>query len=156
MKKNRIAILMLASSVMLCPVATIADDAYIMYRQQIMQAVGGHAGAIGSIVKSKLPELDAVALHADAIATTADTVQAAFANELYEGATDSKVEIWQNMEDFLALNEKMREESLALAEIARSGEHDAVRTSIRSFTKSCGACHRLYRKPKEESYKQLR
>lgn len=134
----------------------LANDAYILYRQQVMSAVGGHAGAIGSIVKSRLPELDAIVTHAEAIATTADTVPNAFEKQLHEGATDSKPEIWTNMEDFLSLNEEMRKASVALAQAAKGGDGAVIKKAMREFSKSCGACHRAYRKPKEESYKQRR
>ena len=145
-----------AAVFMATSVPLVANDAYVTYRQQVMAAVGGHAGAIGSIVKSQLPEFDAIAAHAEAVAKTAETIPSAFSHALHEGATDSKPEIWTEMEDFLALNDAMKKASLALAEAAQSGDAAIVKQAMRDFSKSCGACHRSYRKPKEESYKQRR
>ncbi len=146
----------LAAVLLSASLPVLANEAYVGYRQKIMAAVGGHAGAIGAIVKSKLPEQDAIAALAEAVAKTADTVPAAFSHALHEGATDAKPEIWDNMDDFLTLNDAMRKASLALADAARKGDPAVVKKAMRDFSKSCGACHRSYRKPKEESYKQRR
>lgn len=161
MSANRTRPVFLTAAILTLVVGTTigtasANDAFVKYRQQAMQAIGGHAGAIGTIVKSKLPMTDAVALHADAIASAANIVPPAFEENISEGLTDAKPEIWGNMEDFLALNDKMREASLALAEAARGGDLKATALAMRDFGKSCGACHKTYRKPKEESYKQKR
>lgn len=132
------------------------DDAYIAYRQQMMQAVGGNAAAIGTIMRKRLPLNDHMALHADQIASAARMVPGAFKSKVFKGATDAKPEIWTSMEEFLELNEAMREASLEFAEAAREGDPREIAAAFRDLTKSCGACHRPYRKPKQQSYKSTR
>lgn len=156
-KKNMIVAVAALSLALSTTVGTaLANGAHVKYRQQVMTAIGGHAGAIGTIIKSKLPMADAIAIHADAVAAAAVAVPASFKEEIAEGPTDAKPEIWGNMEDFLALNDKMREASLQLAEAAKGGDVKATRQALGAFSKSCGACHKAYRKPKEESYKERR
>ncbi len=157
LKKNMIVAAAAFSLALSATVGTaLANGAHVKYRQQVMTAIGGHAGAIGTIIKSKLPMADAIAIHADAVAAAAAAVPASFEEKIAEGPTDAKADIWGNMEDFLALNDKMREASLQLAEVAKGGDVKATRQALGAFSKSCGACHKAYRKPKEESYKERR
>jgi cytochrome c556 len=156
MKKATIAAATFYYAVSATAGLALANGAEVKYRQQVMVAIGGHAAAIATIIKSKMPLTDAVAIHAEAVAASAAAVPASFQAEIADGATDAKPEIWASMEDFLALNDKMREASLQLAEVAKGGDPKATRQALGAFSKSCGACHKAYRKPKEESYKEKR
>ena len=145
------------SAVLACAPLAADDLDHIKYRQQMMQAVGGHTAAISTIVRGKLPLMEHVAEHADQLADLAEMIPASFKSEVADGPTDAKPEIWSSMADFNKLAETMRVASEALAEAADTaadtGDRKAVALAMRDLGKSCGACHQPYRKPKEESYK---
>ena len=42
----------------------------------------------------------------------------------------------------------------ALEEAADEGDHDSIQAAFKELGKSCGGCHKPFRKPKEESYKK--
>lgn len=133
--------------------ASAGDADHIKYRQQMMEAIGGHTAAISTIVKGKLPLMEHLEEHADQLADLAEMIPAAFQKKVVEGPTDSKPEIWSSMADFEKLSEAMRVASEGLAAAADTKDRKAVALAMRDLGKSCGACHQPYRKPKEESYK---
>lgn len=130
------------------------DEAYVQHRQKVMQSVGGHMGAIGAIMKSKLPYTSNIAVHAQALQMTSTVIEDAFKKEVTEGKTDAKPDIWQDWDKFVAAAKAMGDESDKLAEVARTGDMDALDAQVKALGKACGDCHKPFRKPKEESYKQ--
>jgi len=130
------------------------DDAYIQHRQKVMESVGGHMGAIGDIMKNKLPYTSTIAAHAEALQLTSTVIEDAFKKEVTEGKTDAKPDIWKDWDKFAAAAKKMGEESGKLAEVAKGGDAAAIGAQVKELGKSCGGCHKPFRKPKEESYKR--
>jgi cytochrome c556 len=130
------------------------DEAYVQYRQKVMQSNGGHMGAIGAIMKNKLPYTSNIVAHAQAMQITSTVIEDAFKKEITEGKTDAKPEIWQDWDKFVAAAKAMGEESGKLAEGARTGDMDAIGAQVKALGKSCGDCHKPFKKPKEESYKR--
>jgi len=130
------------------------DSAYVQHRQKVMQSIGGHMGAIGDIMKNKLPFASSIAVHAQALQMTSTVIEDAFKKEITEGKTDAKPDIWQDWDKFTKAAKTMGEESGKLADVAQSGDMDAIGAQVKELTKACGGCHKPFRKPKEESYKQ--
>jgi cytochrome c556 len=130
------------------------DEAYIQHRQQVMESVGGHMGAIGAIMKNKLPYTATIAAHAEALQLTSTVIEEAFKKEVTEGKTDAKPDIWQDWDKFAAAAKKLGEESGKLAEVAQGGDAAAIGAQVKELGKACGGCHKPFRKPKEESYKR--
>ena len=130
------------------------DEAFLKHRQKVMQAVGGHMGAIGAIMKNKLPYQATIAAHAQALQMTSTVIEDAFKKEITEGKTDSKPDIWQDWKKFVAAANKMGDESGKLAKIAASGNMAAIGAQVKALGKSCGGCHKPFRKPKKERFKR--
>jgi cytochrome c556 len=130
------------------------DEAYIGYRQRVMQSQGASMGAIGDILKHKLPYNSHIAAHARDIQAMSTLIADAFKKEITAGKTDVKPEIWQEWEKFVAAAKDLERESAALAEVAQGGDMEAMAAQVKKVGGACGNCHKPYRKPKEESYKK--
>ena len=130
-----------------------SDDAYIKYRQKVMQSQGANMGAIGDILKEKLPLAGNIAEHAASIHETALLIASAFKHQSAEGMTDAKPDVWKDSKGFEEKAEALKKASANLASVAKGGDMAAIGDAVKAMGKTCGDCHKDYRKPKEESYK---
>jgi cytochrome c556 len=130
-----------------------SDEAFVQYRQKVMQAVGASMGAIGETMKNKLPYQQHIVTHAKNIEALSGLIYEAFKKEVSEGKTDAKPEIWKEWDKFIGASKALGEESHTLAEVAASGDAAAIGAQVKKLGEACGDCHKAFRKPKEESYK---
>ncbi len=130
------------------------DGAFLTHRQKVMASIGGHMGAIGAIMKNKLPYQKTIAVHALSLQMTSRVIKVAFEKEITAGKTDAKADIWKDWDKFVAAAKKMGEESGKLAQVAQSGDMAAIGEQVKAVGKSCGGCHKSFRKPKEERFKR--
>lgn len=130
-----------------------AGEASIKYRQSVMSIVGTNMGAIGDILKNQLPLPGAIAVHANLMAETAPLIAPAFEKKLTDGATDAKADIWQDWAKFESAIADYQKAARNLAAAASGGDPKAVGPAMKKLGKACGSCHKPFRKPKEESYK---
>ena len=129
------------------------DEARIKYRQSIMSTVGTNMGAIGDIMKNRLALPGAIANHAGQMADAAALIAPAFKKNLTEGRTDAKAEIWQDWAKFESAIAKYEEAARGLATAASGDDPSGVGPAMRALGKSCGGCHKPFRKAKEDSFK---
>ena len=145
--------------VLVCLVFTLAvaqaqdNDAFIQYRQKVMTSNGANLGAIGDILKNKLPYEQNIGVHAQEIQRMSTLIPRAFKKEVAAGKTDAKPEIWQEWDKFTAAADAMGREAAELATVAQGGNMEAISAQVKKLSDACGNCHKPYRKPKEESYK---
>lgn len=133
------------------------DEAFILYRQKVMASNGAHSGAIGDILKNKLAYQSLhIVNHAKAINLNSALIEEAFKKEVTDGKTDAKPDIWKDRDKFVAAAKALGEESAKLAEVAQSGNMEAIDAQVKKLSESCTGCHRSFRKPREESYRQQR
>jgi cytochrome c556 len=131
-----------------------SDEAFIEYRQKVMQSMGANMGATGAILKNKLPFQSHIVHHAYQIQSASQLITAAFKKQITVGKTDAKADIWQDWDKFAAAAKELEEESGKLATVAQSGDMMAIAAQVKAVGKACGGCHKPFRKPKEESYKR--
>lgn len=129
------------------------NDAFIQYRQKVMQSNGANMGAIGDILKNKLPYQNHIMVHAQEIHRMSTIIPNAFKKEVAAGKTDAKPEIWKEWDKFTAAADAMGRAAAELATVAQGGNMEAIAAQVKKLGDSCGDCHKPYRKPKEESYK---
>ena len=135
--------------------AQAQDDEHILvYRQKVMKSMGASMGAIGDILKHRLPFAGHIGVHATDISNMSAVIAESFEKEITEGRTDSKPEVWQDWDKFVAAAEGLQEEGAKLAEIAGSGDMAAIGGQVKALGKACGNCHKPFRKPKEERFKR--
>ena len=130
------------------------DAAFLKYRQSVMKSIGANMSAIGTTLKTKLPFQANIASHAKMIQQSAVLIESAFKKEITEGKTDSKPDVWKEWDHFVTDANKTAEESSKLAEVAAGGDMAAIVAQVKALGKSCGGCHRHFRKPKEERFKR--
>lgn len=134
--------------------AQAADDqAYVDYRQKIMVAVGANMGAIGDILKNQLPFTSHIEDHASALADSAKLMAPAFEHSVVDGATDALPSIWNDWDEFVQAIAKFEQAAQDLEKAAGTGDMAAIGGATKALGKTCGGCHRNFRKKKEDSYK---
>ena len=151
-----LVVLGLSCTLSLAVVQAQSDEAFIEYRQKVMQGNSANMGAIGGILKNKLPYSSHIATHASEINMLSKLIEAAFKKEITAGKTDAKPEIWQDWQKFAAAVEALSQESAKLATMASNGDMEAIGEQVKALGKACGDCHKPFRKPKEESYKNVK
>lgn len=124
-----------------------SDDAFINYRQKLMKSLGASMGAIGDILKNKLPYHNHIAAHAKDIQQISTLIEEAFKKEITSGKTDAKPEIWKDWNNFRSATRALEQESAKLAEIAKSGNTAAIFAQLKKVGGACGGCHKPFRKP---------
>jgi cytochrome c556 len=135
------------------PALAAEDKVYVEYRQKVMSGVGADMGAISDILKNGLPFTAAIALHANRLEDAATLIPMAFEKPVTAGATDAKPEIWQKPEEFKQAIADLASAADALEDAADDADAAAIQAAFKSLGNACGGCHKPFRKPKEESYK---
>lgn len=130
-----------------------ADVAMTQYRQSVMAGVGANMGAMSGIMKNGLNLPGHVANHAGQLAESAKLIAAAFQTKTTSKDTDAKAEIWTDWKGFEMAIADFEAAAKKLQAAATSGDAAAMGPAMRGLGKSCGGCHKSFRKPKEESYK---
>ena len=110
----------------------------IKYRQSALFIVGQNFGPIAAMVQGKIPyDKDDAARRAAIVDFVFKLPWAAFAPGTEEGDTKAKPEIWLDMEDFKAKAKHAQEEVAKLAEVAASGDFDALKSQVGATGKAC-------------------
>ena len=127
--------------------SSLADSkGIIKYRQNVMKATGGHMGAIVDILKNRLPLADHIVDHARSIQQNSKMTLAMFPKGSGLGETKAKPTIWENWSKFESAVQDFERESVKLAKVAESGDIEALAKQVRATGKTCGGCHRNFRK----------
>jgi cytochrome c556 len=145
---------LLAAFAIAAPAFAADDKVHIEYRQKVMSGVGADMGAISDILKHDLPFTANVALHANRLEDAAALIPSAFEKKTADLATDAKPEIWMEPTKFEAAIADFASAADALEDAADDGDPEQIKAAFKMLGRSCGGCHKPFRKPKEESYKQ--
>jgi cytochrome c556 len=144
MKQGIVAIFAVA---LLTSGTALASDpeSYIKYRQAVMKAIGGHMGASGQIVRGKVDESAALAMHADALASLNADLARLFPEGSDFGETEAKAEIWDNWAEFEKAADAARDATAAFAAAVKSGDADKIGAARKDVGRSCKGCHEDFR-----------
>jgi cytochrome c556 len=129
------------------------DSPRVKYRQTLMSIIGSNMGAMGDIMKNQLDLPGHVANHAGQMAQSARLIALAFEQNVSTTSTDAKPEIWQDWAKFEKAIATFEKAARNLEATAAGSDQAAVGPAMKALGKSCGGCHKQFRKPKEESYK---
>ncbi len=122
------------------------DDA-IEYRQGALVVLGHHFGRIGAMVNGKAPfDARAAQANADLVVTLARLPWSAFVDGSDKGDTNARPEIWSQPDKFKAAAQRLQDASVKLAEAARTGNPDALKTAYGATSQACKSCHDDFRK----------
>ncbi len=131
-----------------------SGKAFIGYRQRVMKTIGANMGAVGAILKNKLPQKENIQTHAQIISLSSQLIPSAFEKQVTTGPTDAKPGIWEDFDGFKKATEKLQRESKRFAEISRQGSAQEIVGQMKKVGKACKGCHKEYRKAKKNSYKR--
>ena len=118
----------------------------IKYRQNVMKSTAGHMGAIVDILKNRLPLKAHVVDHARSMLQNSRMTLSMFPKGSGKGRTKAKLAIWENWSKFESAVQDFERESAKLAKVAESGDVEALAKQVRATGKTCGGCHRNFRK----------
>ena len=127
--------------------SSLADSkGIIKYRQNVMESTAGHMGAIVDILKNDLPLQAHILDHARSIQQNSKMTLATFSKGTGLGNTKAKPAIWENWSKFESAVQDFERESAKLVKVAESGDMEALAKQVRATGKTCGGCHRNFRK----------
>ena len=127
--------------------SSLADSkGIIKYRQNVMKSTAGHMGAIVDILKNDLPLQAHILDHARSIQQNSKMTLEMFPKGTGLGNTKAKSAIWENWSKFESTVQDFERESAKLAKVAESGDMEALAKQVRATGKTCGGCHRNFRK----------
>ena len=121
---------------------------YIKYRQAVMKAIGGHAGAAGQIVRGKVSPEGALAMHADALAALNADISSLFPEGSDFGETRAKEEIWSDRAAFDKAAGDAKTATAAFAAAVAAGDKEKIGAAYRDVGESCKTCHKQFREKK--------
>ena len=124
------------------------DEGVLAYRQKLMVSLGTSMGSIGDMLKYKLPyDGKHIATHANHVGNIGNLIGDAFEKEIVENS-DSKPEIWQEWDKFIAAAEALTKAGAELAKAAEDGgQGAALMPKVRAVGNACKGCHEPFRKP---------
>lgn len=129
-------------------------DPNIKYRQSLMSAIGANMGSIGDILKHQLDRPGAIANHAGQMADAAALIAPAFRDRVTAGPTDARPAIWKDWAKFEQAVADYEAAAKGLASAASGGDPAAIGAAMKQLGKSCGTCHKPFRKKNRNSYKR--
>jgi cytochrome c556 len=118
-----------------------AEKDLVKYRENVMNVIGGHMGAIVAIVKGEVPYSSELAFHADALAAAAPKALPAFKTEAMTEESEALPDIWKDWGEFEKHGKKLEETSAALAVAAKGDDMAAIGAALGDVGKSCKGCH---------------
>jgi cytochrome c556 len=125
------------------------DEGVLSYRQKLMVSLGTSMGSIGDMLKYKLPyDSKHIATHANHISNISKLIGEAFEKEVAGESSDSKPEIWQEWDKFIAAADALTEAGAGLAKAAQGGDKGAaLMPHVKAVGDACNGCHEPFRKP---------
>lgn len=136
------------------PAAAVDEpENIIAYRQSVMKAMGGHAGAIAAVAKGQVSFVDDVAAHARGVNAMSQLITRLFpkgTDNLEYADTRALPDIWQDWPRFETAAKDLQRESAKLVEVAeRGGDVAAIGAQLQNVGKACGSCHKPFRAEKK-------
>ena len=154
MMKRSTCLLIAGLALGLAGQALAADSAenLVKYRQSVMKAIGGHIGAIAAVVKGEVSYGDHVANHARSIKEMSLIVSDIFppnSGPMDSAKTRALAKIWDEPAKFKDAVTAFQSAAAKLADVAESGDKQAIADGLGALGKSCGGCHKPFRKEKQ-------
>ena len=131
--------------------AADSPEKLVKYRQSVMKAIGGHTGAIAAVVKGEVSFGAHVANHARGIKDMSLIVPDIFppnSGPMDYADTGALPAIWEQQAKFKEAITAFQAAAAKFAEIAESGDRQAIAAGLGALGNSCGGCHKPFRQKK--------
>ncbi len=123
---------------------TSAEDA-AKYRQHIMKALSGHAGAISMTVRGLAGNAQHASKHAESMSALGTELGTLFQEGSNVEDSEALPEIWEDPEEFAEALTNAEEALAALGEAATDNDLEAMGRAFRDVGKACKGCHERFR-----------
>ncbi len=130
--------------------ATAQEEGAIKHRQWIMRAIGGHMGAMSSILKGEVDFTGDLKGHAHAMAELSKIAGRVFPEGSDFGETRALEAIWEKPEEFKKALTAFQTEAAKLAKVGEKGDPKTFLAQFKSLGKACGGCHKNFREKLKE------
>ena len=125
----------------------------VKYRIDIMKAIGSHISVIAANLKGKVDIKDDILAHSRALYLTINSIniEKTFPNNTSideVSKTRALPEIWNQKKEFNLAMDKSVDAAKILAESADSNDKKLIIKALGALGKTCGACHKKFRKEK--------
>jgi len=124
----------------------IDAEAYISYREDLMQSAKVHNKAISNIRKGKIAATDSLVRHARSLHELSMMFAEAFPEGSDFGETGAKEAVWNDPDGFKAALEQNQSATAALVKaLQQDADAAAVGEAVKAVGKSCKGCHKKFR-----------
>jgi cytochrome c556 len=114
-----------------------------------MKQLGGHMKAVAAVAKGEAEYSPALNKNAAGIKAIAAGMGDLFPVGSGGEKTRSKPEIWSSKADFNKAIEALQVASAGLEKAVATGDRGAIGQALGATGKTCGGCHKPFRKPKD-------
>ena len=122
-------------------------DDIIKFRQNVMKGVGAHINNIAAIAKGKITFTGNLITDAEGIVNGLATTDVLFPPGTEGGKTNALAAIWEDREGFDKALQQSRNRAKDLLQVVKSStELEQIGKALGALGKSCGGCHKPYRK----------
>ena len=126
--------------------AEVNAEAYIEYREDLMQSAKTHNKAISNILKGKLSANDSLVRHARTLHELSMMFGEAFPEGSDFGVTDAKDAAWSDPDAFQAALEKNQTATADLVDaLQKPADSATIGTAVKAVGMSCEGCHDDFR-----------
>ncbi len=128
-------------------VTAAADENAVKYRQNTMEAIGGHMGALAQIAKGEVDHKDHIPVHVASLAALSGIAPALFGADSREGAdTEALPKIWEDPAAFKERLTAFRTAATDLDAVVKAGDMTQFPAALGALGKSCKGCHDDFKK----------
>lgn len=129
--------------------AAILSMAGMAHADVIAERKAGFKGNVTALkaIKAALGagDLSPVAGAAESVADWSSRMTDYFPEGSDMGETNARMEIWLDFDDFTAKAKSAENAALKLAELARAGDVDGVKSGFKALSGTCKTCHSSYK-----------
>lgn len=126
-----------------------APDNSVKYRHKSMEALGKRMSMVNMIVKGEMSREKDLAGHARAMNDIAKTLPELWPKGSLKDS-ESKKEIWDKWDDFLAECKSFEEATAAMLVATEGHDLTATKAAYETVGNACGSCHDKYRVEEED------
>ena len=143
---------LLGASTLMTPIQSVAQEEEevppaVEYRQSVMSAIAANRALLSAVVDDEVPYRNHLLAHAVSLNRLAVMTADIFPDGSGGDTSRAKDEIWEDEEEFKAVVTAFQDASSELLESVYTGDLNAIQDAIGSVGRTCGGCHRPFRKP---------
>ena len=121
----------------------IAED-LVAYRKAVMSSIGGHIGAISSMLRRKV-DYQHMETQTKALDLSVSLIEDIFPAASAAGETEALAAIWEQQEEFAAAISATQEASGKFLAAVSAGDPGEIGQSFGALAQTCKGCHDNFR-----------